>query len=149
MMTSDESTALKEVIYINQSAHNDYEAMPPDIKEAADQAITQIQNEKPLPAKMFKPLKENLSGIDEVVLPYDSDTYRVYVALYKSAIYILDAGIKKSKTGHEIPPNQKERLIRRREQASKDYETNKAEIERFAAARKAKRDYLIKIGAEI
>jgi hypothetical protein len=42
-----------------------------------------------------------------------------------------------------------EALIRRREQASKDYETNKAEIERFAAARKAKRDYLIKIGAEI
>jgi phage-related protein len=149
MMTSDESTDLKEVIYVNQSAYNDYEAMLPDIKESADQAITQIQNEKPLPAKMFKPLKENLSGIDEVVLPYDSDTYRVYVALYRYAVYILDAGIKKSKTGNEIPPNQKERLIRRRDQASRDYDTNKAEIERFALARKAKRDYLIRIGAEI
>jgi phage-related protein len=148
-MTSDESTDLKEVIYVNQSAHSDYEAMPPDIKEAADQAITQIQNEKPLPAKMFKPLKENLAGIEEIELPYDSDTYRVYVSLYKFAVYILDAGMKKSNNGSEIPPNLKERLIRRREQGSKDYETNKAEIERFALARKAKRDYLIKIGAEI
>lgn len=148
-MTSDESTDLKEVIYVNQSAHNDYEAMPPDIKEAADQAITQIQNEKPLPAKLFKPLKANLAGIDEIVLPYDSDTYRVYVTLYKFAVYILDAGIKKSKNSSEIPPNQKERLIYRRERALKDYETNKDEIERFALARKAKRDYLIKFGAEI
>lgn len=148
-MTSDESIDLKEVIYINNSAKNDYEAMPSDIKETADQAITQIQNERPLPSKMIKSLKGNLLGIEEVILPYDSDTYRVYVALYKSAVYILDAGIKKSKKGGEIPPNQTERLIHRRDKALKDYETNKADIESFAVARKARLDYLIKIGAAL
>jgi len=148
-MTSDESIDLKEVIYVNQSAYNDYEGMPPDIKETADQAITQIQNERQLPAKMFVSLKENLSGVDEVRLPYDGDTYRIYVTICRCAVYILDAGMKKSKTGIGIPPNQTERLIRRRQQALRDYDTNKNEIETFAKARKAKRDYLIKIGAAL
>ena len=69
-----------------------------------------------------------------------------YMYLYISLLFTSSTlALKKSKNGGEILPNQKERLIHRRERALKDYETNKAEIERFALARKAKRDYLIKI----
>jgi len=43
------------------------------VKEAADGALAEIQNERPLPKKLFNALKGNLSGIDEIRLPYDTD----------------------------------------------------------------------------
>lgn len=145
-MTSEESIDLKEVIFINQAAERDYKGMPADAKESADEAITQIQNERPLPAKMFKPLKEKLAGIDEIVLPYDSDTYRVYMVLFEAAVYVLDAGIKRSKSGKSIPSMQSERLIERRKRAMQHYANNKSELERAAAVRKARHDFLVRIG---
>lgn len=145
-MTSEESIDLKEVIFINQAAERDYEGMPPDIKESADEAITQIQNKRPLPAKMFKLLKGKLAGIHEIVLPYDSDTYRVYMVLFEAVVYVLDAGMKRSKSGKSIPPVQTERLIERRNRATQHYENHKGEFERAAAARKARHDYLVRIG---
>lgn len=145
-MTSDESIDLKEVVFINQRTHQDYREMPPEVKEAADGALAEIQNERPLPKKLFNALKGNLSGIDEIRLPYDTDTYRVYVSVFSAAVYVLDAGIKKSKSGAAIPPNQTERLIERRKRAVRDYEDNKTEFERDAERRRRRHDYLVKTG---
>lgn len=145
-MTSEESIDLKEVVFINQAAQRDYEAMPPDVKESADDAITQMQNERSLPSKMFRALKGNLSGVDEIRLPYDSDTYRIYVMLCSAAVYILDAGIKKSKTGSEIPRNQTERLIDRRDRAHRHYKDNQSDFEQAAESRRERHRYLVSIG---
>lgn len=145
-MTSDESVDLKEVVFINQRAHLDYREMPPDVKEAADGALTEIQNERPLPRKLFTALKGHLSGIDEIRLPHDTDTYRVYVAIFRAAVYVLDAGIKKSKSGAAIPPNQTERLIERQKRAARDYEDHKAEFERDAERRRRRHAFLVKTG---
>lgn len=145
-MTSDESIDLKEVVFINERAHRDYREMPPEVKESADGAITEIQNERPLPKKLLNALKGNLSGIDEIRLPYDTDTYRVYVTAFRAAVYVLDAGMKKSKSGAAIPPNQTERLIERRKRAVKDYEDNRAEFERDAERRRRHHDYLVRTG---
>ncbi|MBX3447901.1 MAG: type II toxin-antitoxin system RelE/ParE family toxin [Parvibaculaceae bacterium] len=145
-MTFDESFDLKEVVFINQRAEQDYRAMPPEVKESADGALTEIQNERPLSKKLFNALKGSLSGVSEIRLPYDSDTYRVYVMVFKAVVYVLDAGMKKSKSGAAIPPNQTERLIERRKRAVKGYENNKTEFERGAERRRRRHDYLVKIG---
>lgn len=122
-MTTEESIDDREVIFITQLVYDDYGEMPEEVQESADQAIDALQNNRPLPPKMFKTLTGNnkLSGIDEIRLPYDGDTYRVYV--YRGcpyAVVILDAGEKKSPTGNKIPQEQVERLEARLKKA-KDF----------------------------
>ena len=47
-MTSQDSLDIREVILINERCRVDYEAMPADVCESADQAIDALQNARPL-----------------------------------------------------------------------------------------------------
>jgi len=110
-MTSQDSLDIREVIFINERCRVDYEAMPAEVRESADQAIDALQNARPLPPKLYQPLSGTLTGINEIRLGYDDNTYRVYVTLKCPwVIMVLDAGMKKSTEGKNIPKWQKERL---------------------------------------
>jgi phage-related protein len=89
----------------------EYYDLPLDVGESADQAIDDIQNGRKISAKMFTSLKGTLRGVDEVRIPYDSDTYRVYVLQEcEWVVIVLGAEMKKSKSGDDMPKEQKERL---------------------------------------
>lgn len=110
-MTSPDSIDLREVIFVNERCRREYYGLPADVGESADQAVDDIQNGRKTSAKMFKSLKGTLRGVDEVRIPYDSDTYRVYVMQEcEWVIMVLGAEMKKSKSGGEMPKEQKERL---------------------------------------
>jgi Phage derived protein Gp49-like (DUF891) len=80
-MTSQDGVDVREVSFINERCRVDYEAMPAEVRESADQAIDALQNARPLPAKLYQPLHDTLAGIHEIRLPHDANTYRVYVTL--------------------------------------------------------------------
>jgi hypothetical protein len=80
-MTSQDSLDIREVIFINERCRVDYEAMPAEVRESADQAIDALQNARPLPPKLYQSLGGALTGINEIRLGYDDNTYRVYVTL--------------------------------------------------------------------
>ena len=85
-------------------------------------------------------LKGRLRGIGEIRINDGTNTYRVYVWLgCEPALYILDAGMKKSPTGSEIPQWQQDRLADRRERAAKDCVEN-ADLEHAFADRAARRE---------
>jgi phage-related protein len=103
-MTFPDSLDVREVIFINERCSVDYEALPANVRESADQAIDALQNARPLSTKVYVPLRGALSGLHEIRLPYDGNTYRVYVTLKcPCIIMVLDAGIKKSSGGKKIP----------------------------------------------
>jgi len=58
------------------------------------------------------------SGVQELKIPYDTDTYRVvYVAKFSAAIFVLDAFKKKSPTGSKLPKNIEDRISSRYKEA--------------------------------
>ena len=61
-MTSEDSLDIREVIFINERCRVDYESMPVDVRESADQAIDALQNARPLPAKLCQPLHASLKS---------------------------------------------------------------------------------------
>jgi phage-related protein len=62
----------------------------------------------------FDHLPELGSGVMEVKVDHDKETYRAfYVAKFAEAIYVLDAIHKKSKKGKELPKPDKERIQKR------------------------------------
>jgi hypothetical protein len=92
---------------------------------------------------MFRSLKRNLAGIDEVRLPYDADTYRIYVYQgFPAVIMVLDAGVKKSTEGGNIPKWQTERLEMRLATAKRYCEANKDELKSARERRRARRSAL-------
>ena len=125
-MTSETSVDLKEVIFVNVRCKEDYENLPEDVCESADQALHTLQNNEHLSPKMVDLLKGGLAGIIEVKIPYDTDEYRIYIYQGCSyAVWVLDAGVKKSPKKKEIPKWQKERLkerLRKAVDASRDDE---------------------------
>jgi phage-related protein len=139
-MTSAASTDVKEVIFINQDVVGEFAALPDEVKEAADFRISIVQNGGRLPAAHVRKLRGQLAGISEIRAGYNDDTYRVYFAAeFEKALYLLDAGIKKSPKGGEIPRWQIERLQARMSQARAHYERCAAAIEdRFQARRAAR-----------
>jgi phage-related protein len=140
-MTSQDSVDVREVIFINERCRVDYEAMPAKLRESADQAIDALQNARPLPAKLYQPLRDTLSGIHEIRLPHDDNTYRVYVTLKCPwIITVLDAGMKKSTEGKNIPKWQKERLETRYKKAREYCAERDADLKADYDRRKARRD---------
>jgi phage-related protein len=143
-MTPQNGLDIREVIFINERCRVDYEAMPAEVRESADQAIDALQNARPLPPKLYQSLSGTLTGINEIRLGYDDNTYRVYVTLKCPwVIMVLDAGMKKSTEGKNIPKWQKERLETRHKKAREyctvydadlkaDYEKRKVRREEFA-----------------
>ena len=109
--------------------------------EQLDQAIDALQNARPLPAKLYQPLHETLSGIHEIRLPHDDNTYRVYLTLKCPwIIMVLDAGMKKSTEGKNIPKWQKERLETRYKKAREYCAERDADLKADYDRRKARRD---------
>lgn len=121
-MTSETSIDVREVIFINPDAESGYEELPAGVGEGADGALTTLQNgQVPMRRGLWRMLKGKLGGIGEVRINDDTNTYRIYVWLgCDPALYVLDAGMKKSPTGHEIPQWQQDRLAARRERAAQD-----------------------------
>ncbi len=136
-MTSDASADVKEVIFVNEAATRDYAALPPDVREAADAPTTVLQNGGRLPSKQVRDLRGVLFGISEIRISYDDDTYRVYFAAeYAEAIYILDAGMKKSPKDGEIPRWQIDRLVARKQKAEDHYLASRPALRRRAEDRR-------------
>ncbi len=125
MMSALTSVDICEVVFVNEQAKHDYETMPAEAVLAADARTTAIQNHMRLPRNQRQPLKGKLADIDEARILFDDNTYRVYyLTSFKAAIYILDAGMKKSPRGSEISKQQIDRLIERKKVAVKHYMTN-------------------------
>jgi len=144
-MTSEDSLDIREVIFINERCRVDYESMPMDVRESADQAVDALQNARPLPAKLCQPLHAKLSGIAEIRLAHDDNTYRVYVTLKCPwIIMVLDAGIKKSTEGKNIPSWQKERLEMRYKKAREYWTAHDADLKSDYDERKARREAFAK-----
>ncbi len=135
-MTSETSEDLKIVIFIVQSVKDDYQCLPPNVFDSANRATASLQNNYYLPKGMASSLKGPLCGITEVRIEEDTNTFRVYYAAnFPTALYILDAGMKKSHRGGEIPKEQKERLKSRYKMASDHYEKNRIQFEEDAHKR--------------
>ncbi|MBK8158379.1 MAG: type II toxin-antitoxin system RelE/ParE family toxin [Rhodospirillaceae bacterium] len=140
-MTSPDSIDLREVIFINERCRKDYFDLPEDVCETADQAIDALQNGRQLPPKMFTKLGGGLSGIDEIRIPYDTDTYRVYVMQeWKWVIIVVGAEMKKSTSGNNIPKDQVERLEARLKKARAYVKDNSHLLERDFLKREARRN---------
>lgn len=140
-MTSPLSIDLREVVFINERCRRDYYSLPDAVSEAADQAIDALQNGRQLPPKMFKQLGGSLAGIDEIRIPYDDDTYRVYVMQEcKWIIMVVGAEMKKSTTGKNIPKDQVERLEERLKKARAYMKQNAGELETEFLTRQNRRN---------
>ena len=142
-MTSDTSIDVREVVFINPDAESGYDVLPPSVGETADGVVTLLQNGRvPTRKGLWRVLKGTLRGIGEIRINDGTNTFRVYVWLgCEPALYILDAGMKKSPTGSEIPQWQQDRLVNRRERAAEDCAGNAALNLAFAdrAARREER----------
>src|SRR3981081_3919988 len=102
-MSSDSSIDIRAVIFVNQAAEEAYRDLLDEVRQAADARTSAIQNQMRLPRDQRQSLAGDLAGIDEVRISFDGDAYRVYyLCELKAAIYILDAGTKKSPRGGEI-----------------------------------------------
>jgi phage-related protein len=74
-------------------------------------------------------LKGDLSGISEVRLPFDTNTYRVFHVLeHEEVVYIIDAGIKKSNKKSEMPQQLIDRLKERKKTVEEHYKKNYVEL---------------------
>ena len=106
---------------------------------------TLCKTPRPLPAKLCQPLHAKLSGITEVRLAHDDNTYRVYVTLKCPwIIMVLDAGIKKSTEGKNIPTWQQERLETRYKKAREYWTGHDPELKADYNKRKTRREAFAK-----
>ncbi|MEN3230242.1 type II toxin-antitoxin system RelE/ParE family toxin [Methylorubrum rhodesianum] len=139
-MTSLTSKDRREVIFVNQAAKAAYDDLPIAVREMADAFMTALQNGSRLPAGRYEGLSGTLSGVSEFRIPHDGDTYRCYqVVEYAEVIYVLDAGIKKSPRGGQMPNEDKERLEKRLALARRAYKAEEARIKSDFAARSVSR----------
>ncbi len=140
-MSSKKSVDIRAVIFVNEAAHRAFEGLPDEVKVAADVLITALQNNRPLPVKRHDRLKGTLSGITELKIPCDSNTYRVYdLVEYEEVIYVLDAGMKKSNEKSEIPSWQVTTLEARKKAAKSDYAENEAKYKAEFEDRETRRE---------
>ncbi len=140
-MTSETSIDVREVVFINPDAESNYEGLPVSVGETADGAMTLLQNGRvPTRPGLWRTLKGKLRHLGEIRINDGSNTYRVYVWLgCDPALYILDAGMKKSPTGSEIPQWQQDRLVDRRERAIRDCADSQADLEKAFSDRALRR----------
>jgi len=120
-MTSHQASIdVREVVFINTDARKGYDGLPQAVAETVDSAITALQNGgTPSAAGLWRGLSGKLRGIGEIRINDGTDTYRIYVWLgCDPVVFVLDAGIKKSPTGGEIPRWQQDRLVDRRGRAA-------------------------------
>ena len=140
-MTSDTSIDVREVVFINPDAQSGHGSLPTSVGEVADGAVTLLQNgQVPTRKGLWRVLKGRLRGIGKIRVNDGTNTFRVYIWLgCGPALYVLDAGMKKSPTGSEIPQWQQDRLADRRDRAAKDCADN-AGLEQAFSDRAARRE---------
>jgi|SRR6185312_16438109 phage-related protein len=139
-MTNKRSLDIREVIFINRQAKDAYLSLPENVRQAADARTDAIQNHERLPRNQRESLSGELSGIDEIRISDDGNAYRVYYLVeFKAAIYMLDAGMKKSPRGGEIPKQQVETLVERKKKAREHYAKHKDELKKAMAERLPRR----------
>jgi phage-related protein len=108
--------------------------------QAAEARTTALQNHLRLPRNQRQALTGKFAGIDEVRILFDDNAYRVYYLVqFSAAIYVLDAGMKKSPHDSEIPKPQLERLAERKKVAVAHYGSKEKWFEARMADRLARR----------
>jgi phage-related protein len=103
------------------SSRRNLAALPEDIQDVFGSALLDVQyGDTPDGAR---PFGEGLPHeIWKIVEDFDGDTYRaVYTAAFPEVVYVLDAFMKKSKTGIKTPQADKERVLARFKAAQQDY----------------------------
>lgn len=112
------TTARKPVVWVGSSL-KDLSRFPRDVKETFGFGLHQAQIGDKHPDA--KPLKGfGGAGVLEIVDDHDGDTYRaVYTVRFESAVYVLHAFQKKSKSGIATPQTELA-LIRARLKAAED-----------------------------
>jgi len=102
------------------SSYDDLLALPAEVRREVGYALYVAQ--KGDKAGQVKPLKGMGGGVLEVIEDYDGDTYRaVYTVRFASAVYVLHAFQKKSKSGIKTPKKDLE-LIETRLKAARRME---------------------------
>lgn len=122
-ITSDEDTIPNKPIFWMGSALHDLSDFPPEVKRVMGFALRQAQQGgKHIHAK---PLKGFMgASVLEVLADHDGETYRsVYTVKYRSAIYVLHAFQKKSKSGIKTPKADINLIKRRMSLAKEHYES--------------------------
>jgi phage-related protein len=103
------------------SSRKSLAALPEDVQDVFGSALLDVQyGDTPDGAR---PFGEGLPHeIWKIVEDYDGDTYRaIYTAAFPEAVYVLDAFMKKSKTGIKTPQADKDRVYARFKAAQQDY----------------------------
>jgi len=99
-------------------------AMPEDVQDVFGSALLDVQyGDTPSGAR---PFGEGLPhDVWKIVEDFDGDTYRaVYTATFPEVVYVLDAFMKKSKSGIKTPQADKDRVLGRFQAAQRDYAVN-------------------------
>lgn len=111
---------IKPVSWIG-SSYKDFRVFPDPVQDAMGYALYRAQvgakHESAKPLKGF-----GGAGVLEIVTNHVGDTFRtVYTVKFASAIYVLHAFQKKSKTGIKTPTEDLELIRRRLKMAESDY----------------------------
>ena len=117
-MTPD--TLVKPVSWIG-SSYKDFRSFPDPVQDAMGFALYQAQiGGKHISAKALKGFGG--AGVLEIVTDHVGDTFRaVYTVKFATAIYVLHAFRKKSKSGIKTPTEDAELIQRRLKAAAADY----------------------------
>lgn len=107
----------RKPLYFHPSCRKDYLNLPEAVQDDAGYNLDRVQQGK-APQISFSPLHHLGSGVMELRIDEETDTYRVvYVAKLSEAVFVLDAFKKKAPRGKEIPQNIEARIQLRYEQA--------------------------------
>ncbi len=117
------AVSLKPVEWLG-SSHKDLLAMPEEVQRHIGFTLYLVQCGRMPPE--VKPLKGyGGANVQEIIVDYDTDTYRaVYTLRYPTLIYMLHVFKKKSKSGRATPKRDIE-LIERRLKFAQDLEKNR------------------------
>ena len=112
---------IKPVSWIG-SSYKDFREFPDPVQDAMGYALYQAQIG--LKHGSAKPLKGfGGAGVLELVADHVGDTFRaVYTVKFATAVYILHAFQKKSKSGIKTPQADKDRVRDRFKAAKRDYD---------------------------
>ena len=94
----------RKPLYFHPSCKKDYLGLPEAVQDDAGYNLDRVQQGK-APRISFGPLHHLGSGVMELRIDEDTDTYRVvYVAKLSEAVFVLDAFKKKISTRQRDPP---------------------------------------------
>jgi phage-related protein len=119
-------STLRPVAWIG-SSRKDLSAFPLDVRQVMGFALYLAQTGEKHGAA--KPLKGfGGAGVLEIVEDFDGDTYRaVYTVKFASAVYVLHAFQKKSKTGIKTPQSDLDLIKKRLKLAEQMHKQEKGE----------------------